>query len=109
MANRPAISIGKVVAKPHSAAKTPRKAGYDRKDRFATEAVGEGSPDQLRRSEADEIGDDDELPAVLFSDVSERPMSGNAGIIASMANALSAINPASSTVISRVPGRFTPS
>ena len=40
---------------------------------------------------------------------SDRPMSGSAGIIASIANALSAISPASITVISRVPGRFTPS
>ena len=40
---------------------------------------------------------------------SARPMSGNAGIMASMAKALSAISPASSAVISRVPGRFTPS
>src|SRR5689334_2445036 len=36
-------------------------------------------------------------------------MSGSAGIIASMAKALSAISPASIAVISRVPGRFTPS
>ena len=36
---------------------------------------------------------------------SERPMSGSAGIIASMAKALSAISSASITVISRAPGR----
>jgi hypothetical protein len=36
-------------------------------------------------------------------------MSASAGIIESMANAFSAISPASMTVISRVPGRFTPS
>src|SRR5215218_1379275 len=36
-------------------------------------------------------------------------MSGSAGIMASIANALSAISPASITVISRVPGRSTPS
>ena len=40
---------------------------------------------------------------------SDRPMSASAGIIESMAKALSAISPASITVISRVPGRFTPS
>src|SRR5437868_6431629 len=36
-------------------------------------------------------------------------MAGSAGIIASIAKALSAMRPASSAVISRVPGRFTPS
>src|SRR5213592_689077 len=36
-------------------------------------------------------------------------MSGSAGIIASIAKALSAISPASMAVISRAPGRLTPS
>src|SRR5215213_954959 len=40
---------------------------------------------------------------------SERPIAGSAGTIASIAKALSAISPASITVISRAPGRFTPS
>src|SRR6476659_1680508 len=39
----------------------------------------------------------------------ERPMSASAGIIESIVKALSAISPASMTVISRVPGRLTPS
>ena len=46
-----------------------------------------------------------------FSDAtcSERPIAGSAGTIASMAKAFKAISPASITVISRAPGRFTPS
>ena len=41
--------------------------------------------------------------------VERRADAGSAGTIASIAKALSAISPASITVISRVPGRFTPS
>src|SRR6185312_14477612 len=40
---------------------------------------------------------------------SERPIAGNAGIIASIANELRPMSAASIAVISRVPGRFTPS
>jgi hypothetical protein len=40
---------------------------------------------------------------------SDRPIAGSAGIMASIAKELRPINAASIAVISRVPGRFTPS
>ena len=55
------------------------------------------------------VGDDHQLAVILLRDAEASADLPSAGIIESMASALSAISPASMSVISRVPGRRAPS
>ena len=107
IAARPAISSGEAAG--DSAQEGEERVEPDARgqDRLAAEAVGERAPDELGRAEADQVGDDDQL-AVVFAQHTRgsAPIAGSAGIIASMAKALSAISPASSAIVSRGPGTW---
>ena len=109
IATRPAINSGKLAGEPAQQCESAVQADPCREHRLAAEPVGERSPESCVEAKPRKYAMTTSCWSFSCATCSDRPMSASAGIIASMANALSAIRPASITVISRVPGRCAPS
>ena len=68
IATRPAISSSKLAGDPAQQGEAGVKRDPDRQDRLAPEAVGQRPPEDLPDAEAEEIGDHDQLAAIVVGD-----------------------------------------